>query len=236
MPVAVEDEWANRFMQSIIFEGDATAASGAAAAGYDPEETQSKEGQGMFMLWTYDQAGMQAAFMQDQVALNLDDFPLDNVFPDDYGFKEEDELDINGGGGLFEDYLANQAVGVKPKHKSRRTEAYTEGRGQAPLHSKLWRHSRSNTKASPSTSLIVGGSSKMRRSSRRNMSPIMARGRKEAMEEVGEGEKPRPRGNTNSKKEDKRDAASIALIAAMEGMMTKKDSRRRSIGKTRKSK
>ena len=33
------------------------------------------------------------------------------------------------------------------------------------------------------------------------------------------------RGKTNSKKEDKRDVASNALIAAMKGMMTKKDSR-----------
>ncbi|KAE8800689.1 Phospholipid-transporting ATPase 1 [Hordeum vulgare] len=46
------------------------------------------------------------------------------------------------------------------------------------------------------------------------------------MEEVGEGEKPRPRRKTNSKKKDKWDAASIALIATMEGMMTKKDSRK----------
>ena len=38
-------------------------------------------------------------------------------------------------------------------------------------------------------------------------------------------EKPRPRGKTNSKKEDKRDAASNALIASVEGMMSKKDSR-----------
>ena len=45
------------------------------------------------------------------------------------------------------------------------------------------------------------------------------------MEEVGDGEKAQPRGKTNSKKEDKRDAASNALIASVEGMMNKKDSR-----------
>ena len=43
------------------------------------------------------------------------------------------------------------------------------------------------------------------------------------MEEVGDDEKARPRGKTNSKKEDKRDAASIALTATMEDMITKKD-------------
>ncbi|KAE8786364.1 Phospholipid-transporting ATPase 1 [Hordeum vulgare] len=47
----------------------------------------------------------------------------------------------------------------------------------------------------------------------------------EAMEEVEEGEKPRPQGKTNSKKGDQRDAASIALIPTVEGMMIKKDSR-----------
>ncbi|XBI55493.1 hypothetical protein VPH35_037307 [Triticum aestivum] len=50
-------------------------------------------------------------------------------------------------------------------------------------------------------------------------------GGKQAVEEVGDGEKARPRGKTNSKKEDKRDVASNALIASVEGMMSKKDSR-----------
>ncbi|XBI96984.1 hypothetical protein VPH35_033197 [Triticum aestivum] len=48
---------------------------------------------------------------------------------------------------------------------------------------------------------------------------------KEAVEDIGDGEPARPRGNTNSKKEDKQDAASNALIASVEGMMNKKDSR-----------
>ena len=54
---------------------------------------------------------------------------------------------------------------------------------------------------------------------------LKSRGGKQAVEEVGDGEKARPRGKTNSKKEDKRDAASNALIASVEGMMNKKDSR-----------
>ncbi|KAE8793171.1 hypothetical protein D1007_32168 [Hordeum vulgare] len=82
MTTAIDDERANRVMQSIIFVGYAVDAGGAtvAAGGYDPEETQNEDDQGSFMLSTYDQVGM---------------------------------------------------------------------------HSKLWRHSRSNVKASPSTFLII---------------------------------------------------------------------------------
>ncbi|KAE8784195.1 Phospholipid-transporting ATPase 1 [Hordeum vulgare] len=67
---------------------------------------------------------MQSAFMQNQVGLDLDGFLLDHVFPDDYDLEEEAEVDIYGEP-LFEDELANQAVGVKVKHKSRRAKAYT---------------------------------------------------------------------------------------------------------------
>ena len=54
---------------------------------------------------------------------------------------------------------------------------------------------------------------------------LKARGGKKAVEDVGEGEPARLRGKTNSKKEDKRDAATNALIASVDGMMNKKDSR-----------
>ncbi|KAF7057755.1 hypothetical protein CFC21_064952 [Triticum aestivum] len=60
--------------------------------------------------------------MQDQVALDLDGFPLDHVFPEDYDLEEEDELDIDGEP-LFEDELANPAAGAKPKRKRKRTKA-----------------------------------------------------------------------------------------------------------------
>ncbi|KAE8783131.1 hypothetical protein D1007_43432 [Hordeum vulgare] len=83
MPTAVHDERANRFMRSIIFEGAAAAEGGAAAAaaGYNPKEIQSQDGRGMpFTPSAYDQAGMHPTFMQDQVGLDLDGFPLDHVF------------------------------------------------------------------------------------------------------------------------------------------------------------
>ncbi|XBI62224.1 hypothetical protein VPH35_042881 [Triticum aestivum] len=67
---------------------------------------------------------MQDAYMQDQVGLDLDGFPLDHEFSEDYGLKEEDELDIDGKP-LFEDELTNQATRAKPKRKSKRTRAYT---------------------------------------------------------------------------------------------------------------
>ncbi|KAE8777027.1 DNA repair protein rhp54 [Hordeum vulgare] len=54
---------------------------------------------------------------------------------------------------------------------------------------------------------------------------LLARGGKEAVEDHGGGEKAQPRGKTNSKKEDKRDATSIALLEKMEGMIRKKDLR-----------
>ncbi|KAE8794493.1 C2 domain-containing protein [Hordeum vulgare] len=55
---------------------------------------------------------------------------------------------------------------------------------------------------------------------------LKSRGGKQDVEEIGDGKNARPRGKTNSKKEDKRDVASIALIATVKGLITKKDSRK----------
>ena len=62
--------------------------------------------------------------MRDQVGIDLDGFPLDHEFPKDYGLEEDDECDIEVEP-LFEDELANQTAGPKPKRKSKRTKAYT---------------------------------------------------------------------------------------------------------------
>ncbi|XBI81885.1 hypothetical protein VPH35_090698 [Triticum aestivum] len=113
MSSAVDED----FMQNLIFEG------GAPGAGYDPDETQSQDGRGAFTpAAAYDPD--QVAFMRDQVSVELDGFSLDHEFPVDYGLEEEDECDINVEP-LFEDELANQAAGPKPKRKSKRTKAYT---------------------------------------------------------------------------------------------------------------
>ncbi|KAE8821755.1 Phospholipid-transporting ATPase 1 [Hordeum vulgare] len=54
---------------------------------------------------------MQPAFVQDQVGLDLDGFPLDHVFPDDYCHEEGHEVDIDEEP-VFKDELATQAVGA----------------------------------------------------------------------------------------------------------------------------
>ncbi|KAE8810098.1 putative serine/threonine-protein kinase [Hordeum vulgare] len=148
MPAAGDDD----YMQNMIFEG------GAQATGFDPDETQSEDGRG------YNED--QAAFMRDQVdvGLDLDGFPLDHEFPEDYGVIKDEEK-------------------FKAQYAS-----------------------------------------------------LKSCGGKQAVEEVGDGEKAPPRGKTNSKKEDKRDAASITLIATLEGMITKKDSREEKRDKKEKSK
>lgn len=124
MSVAGDDEIANRLIiENIIFEGGAVATastSGVAMAAYNLEETQSQDGRAPFIPATYDQAGMDDAFMHHQVGLGS--FPLDHEFPEDYSLEEEDEMNIDREP-LFEDELANQAR-VKPKRKSKRTKAY----------------------------------------------------------------------------------------------------------------
>uniref|UniRef100_A0A8I7B0H0 No apical meristem-associated C-terminal domain-containing protein n=1 Tax=Hordeum vulgare subsp. vulgare TaxID=112509 RepID=A0A8I7B0H0_HORVV len=92
-------------------------------------------------------------------------------------------------------------------------------------HFKRWRHSRPNTMASASTFSHCFRVIKDEEKFKAQYAGLKLRGRKQAVEEVGDGEKARPWGKTNSKKEDKRDATSIALIATVEGMITKKDSR-----------
>ncbi|KAE8796418.1 Lectin-domain containing receptor kinase A4.3 [Hordeum vulgare] len=52
-------------------------------------------------------------------------------------------------------------------------------------------------------------------------SALLAHGGKEVVEDHGDGKKARPWGKTNSKKEDKRDTTSIALLEKMEGMISK---------------
>ncbi|KAE8778124.1 Eyes absent-like protein 4 [Hordeum vulgare] len=88
------------------------------AVGFDPDETQSEDGRG--------HNEDQAAFIRDRlgVGLDLDGFPLDHEFPEDYGLEDEDECDIEVEP-LFEDELANQADETAPKRKSKRTKAYT---------------------------------------------------------------------------------------------------------------
>ncbi|KAE8821249.1 Eyes absent-like protein 4 [Hordeum vulgare] len=236
MPAADDDD----YVQNMIFEG------GAQAASFDPDETQSQDGRGAFTPppgYNEDQA----AFMRDQVGLDLDGFPLDHEFPEDYGLEEEDECDIKTTP-LFEDELTNQATGTKPKCRSKRTNAYTAAEdklfcecwrdiGQDPKTGAEQKHSTFWICVHPLEAFKVQHNGKCFNLSRCfrvikdeekfkvQYAALKPCGGKQDVEEVGDSEKARPRGKTNSKKEDKRDAASIALIATVEGMITKKDSR-----------
>ncbi|XBI39823.1 hypothetical protein VPH35_124514 [Triticum aestivum] len=178
--------------------------------------------------------------MHDQVGLDLDGFPLDQEFSEDSGQEEEDECDIEGEP-FFEDELANQTARVKPKQKSKRTKAYTAAEDK--LICEFWRDigqdPKTGTEQKHSTFWIrvhcefherkkfppyqIGH---QRRGGFQGAicHPQVTWG-KQAVEEVGDGEKARPWGKTNSKKEDKRDAVSNTLIANVEGMMRNKDSR-----------
>ncbi|KAE8813997.1 Eyes absent-like protein 4 [Hordeum vulgare] len=229
MPAAGDDD----YTQNIIFE------VGALVAGFDSDETQSQDGRG------YNED--QAAFMRDQVGLDLDGFPLDHEFPEDYRLEEEDECGIEAEP-LFEDELANQADGTTPKRKSKRTKAYTAAEdkllcecwrdiGQDPKTGVEQKHLTFWIRVRPLKAFKVQHNGKCFNLShcfrvmkdeekfKVQYAGFKSRGGKQAVEEVGDGEKARSRGKTNSKKEDKRDAASIALIATVEGMITKKDSR-----------
>ncbi|KAE8788438.1 Lectin-domain containing receptor kinase A4.3 [Hordeum vulgare] len=87
---------------------------------------------------------MQLVFMQDQASLDLDSFPLDHVFPDDYDLEVEDEVDIDREP-LFEDELTTQAIGLQPKRKSKRMKAYTEAEDK--LLCECWRNIGQDPKA-----------------------------------------------------------------------------------------
>ncbi|XBH56215.1 hypothetical protein VPH35_078109 [Triticum aestivum] len=236
MSSAVDED----YMQNLIFEG------GAPGAGYDPDETQSQDGRGAFTPAAgYDLD--QAAFMRDQIGIDLDGFLLDHEFPEDYGLEEEDECDIEVEP-LFEDELVNQSAGPKSKRKSKRTKAYTAAEdkllcecwrdiGQDPKTGAEQKHSTFWTRISSFG--CIQGSTQWQvlqplpllsgHQGRREVQGAICRPQgtwgKKAVEDVGEGEPARPRGKTNSKKEDKRDAATNALIASVDGMINKKDSR-----------
>ncbi|XBH95240.1 hypothetical protein VPH35_085834 [Triticum aestivum] len=206
------------YMRNLIFEG------GAPGAGYDPEETQSQDGHGAFT-------------------------PAAGYDPDQAAFmREEDECDIEVEP-LFEDELANQAAGPKPKRKSKRMKAYTAAEdkllcecwrdiGQDPKTGTEQKHSTFWTRISSFG--VIQGSTQWQvpqplpllsgHQGRREVQGTICRTQgtwgKKAVDDVGEGEPARPRGKTNSKKEDKRDAATNTLIASMDGMMNKKDSRK----------
>ncbi|KAE8772772.1 Phospholipid-transporting ATPase 1 [Hordeum vulgare] len=224
MPAAVDNDMTNHFFDIMISEGGAPAARA-----YYPDETQSEDGRSPFTQTTNDPHG---AFMQDQVS--LDGFSLDHEFLEDYGLEEEeDDMDIDGEP-LFEDKLSKQTGAVmKPKRKSKQMKAYTPAEDK--LLCECWRDIGQDPKVFQALDAfkvkhdgksyhlahcwtIINGEDKFKAP----YAALLARWGKEVVQDQGDGEKARPEGNTNSKKEDKRDAASIALLEKVEGMISKK--------------
>ncbi|KAE8804168.1 Phospholipid-transporting ATPase 1 [Hordeum vulgare] len=181
------------------------------------------------MLATYEHA----AFMHDQVVLDVDGFPLDHEFPEDYDLEEEDELDIDGEPlfeeePLFENDLANQAAVSKPKRKSKRTKAYTAAEdkilvecckdiGKDPKAFQVLEAFKVQHEGKPFNLShcwrVINEEGKFKA----QYAALIANGGKKDEEEVVDGEKTRPWGKTNSKTEDTRDTVCNALIATVEG-------------------
>ncbi|KAE8785390.1 Phospholipid-transporting ATPase 1 [Hordeum vulgare] len=198
----IDDDTANRFLNNMIFKG----------ATNDPHDS----------------------FMQDHVG--LDGLLLDHEFSEDYDVEEEeDDMDIDGKP-LFKDELANQtAAGAKPERKGKRTKTYTLAEDK--LICECWRDIGKDPKVFQALEefkvqhddkafhlahcwTIINGEENFKA----QYAALFACGGKEVVQDHG-GEKARPRGKTNSKKEDRRDTASIALLEKVEGMINKKDLR-----------
>ncbi|KAE8771880.1 Helicase SKI2W [Hordeum vulgare] len=69
--------------------------------------------------------------------------------------------------------------------------------------------------------MIINGEDKFKA----QYAAIKACGGKKVVQEHGDGEKPWSRGKTNSRKEDKREVASLALQVTLQGMIANKDSK-----------
>ncbi|KAE8786561.1 DNA repair protein rhp54 [Hordeum vulgare] len=109
------DDAANHFIiENMTFEG------GVCVAPFDPDETQSQDGQNTFMADPFVRGGTIDPFMQGQYG--MDTFPVGHELPKDYDLEEEDEVDINWAP-LFEEELSNQAQATK-KHQSKWSKAY----------------------------------------------------------------------------------------------------------------
>ncbi|KAE8816670.1 Lectin-domain containing receptor kinase A4.3 [Hordeum vulgare] len=202
--------------------------------------------------------------MQDQVG--LDGIPLDHEFPEDYDLEEEeDDMHIDEEP-LFEEELTNQtAAGAKPKRKSKRTKAYMpiedkllcecwRDIGQDPKvgteqkWARVHREFHERKKFPPYQMQSKRGWVSLSKRWRviqqacnkfcATYESIKARlvSGLDMQDRVFQALEARTRGKTNSKKEDKRDAASISLLEKVEGMISKKDLREEKLRKEKEEK
>ncbi|KAE8775273.1 C2 domain-containing protein [Hordeum vulgare] len=173
--------------------------------------------------------------MRNQVDMDLDGFPLDHEFPEDYGQEEEDSVTSKGS------LCSRTSSPTKPPGRRR------SARANGPRHTQRPRTSffasvgetlgktprRAPNKSSQlfgfmSTALEALEAFKVQHNGKcfnlshcfrvikdeekfkAQYAALKSCEGKQAMEEVGDGEKARSGGKTNSKKEDKRDAVSNA--------------------------
>ncbi|KAE8800441.1 Phospholipid-transporting ATPase 1 [Hordeum vulgare] len=154
----------------------------------------------------------------------------EHEFPEDYGLdEEEDEVDIDGNPLFFEQELTAQA-NANRKRKSKWSKACTKDEDK--LLCECWIRALQAFEALKAQYegksfnfthfwMIINGEEKFKT----QYAAINVCEGNAAVDEHGEREKPRPREKTNSKKEDRREEASLALQATLQGMITNKDSR-----------
>ncbi|SPT19929.1 unnamed protein product [Triticum aestivum] len=220
MSSAVDED----YMQNLIFKG------GAPDASYDPDETQNQDGHD-YGLEEEDECDIEVEpLFEDELANQAaSPKPKRKSKRMKAYTAAEDKLLCE----CWRDIGQDPKTGAEQKHSTFWTRVHREfherkkfspyqfvsTRGWVSI-SKRWRVIQQECNKFCTTLESV----KARPASGIGMQD-MARGGKKAVEDVGEGEPARPRGKTNSKKEDKRDAVTNALIASVDGIINKKDSR-----------
>ncbi|XBI36043.1 hypothetical protein VPH35_121627 [Triticum aestivum] len=221
----VDDPFYNQYMEDVIFQGGHGRA-------YDPEETQSQDGR--------------AQYVPDEEADDRADYDHGDSWHEDddiyvEGGDEDEANDVDmSGAPLFIDELTQRAEAQK-KRKSIRTGSYTQdedklicqswpvsglGVGDMAFQSLEAFKARHNDKPFTLTHCwtLINNCPKFKDQYRELQ---RKRGKKTAkFAEGGDGEAlKRPRGKTNSKVDDIRDASTMALHETLHGMMSHKDVR-----------
>ncbi|KAE8803317.1 Serine/threonine-protein kinase mph1 [Hordeum vulgare] len=215
----VEDPFYGQFMENVIFAGCGEAfQTGGQGGTFDLEETESQDGRGEYM------AG------EDFEADHCDSLhEEDDIYCEGHE-EEEDGIDI-AGEPLFMDELTQRAE-AQMRKKSIRTGSYTQDEDKLICES--WKEivqdprvgfkARHNDKPFILTHCwqIINNCTKFKD----QYSELQRKRGKKATALAGGGDGgalKRPRGKTNSKVDDKRDAASYALHETLHGMMSQKE-------------
>ncbi|SPT19860.1 unnamed protein product [Triticum aestivum] len=220
----IDDPFYNQFMEDVIYEGGQGRT-------YDPDETQSQDGR--------------AQYVADEEADNRADYDHgdswhedDDIYCEGDGDEEEsNDIDI-GGEPLFIDELTQRAEAQK-RRKSIHTGSYTQEEDK--LICQCWMEISQNPRTGVQQKGLVFWTRVHKTflerkmfepyqiTSNRGITLIQKRKRGKKTAKFaggGDGEAlKRPRGKTNSKVDDIRDASSMALHETLHGMMSQKDVR-----------